>query len=195
MTWSLVGLQVDWMMNTSCPRTFSFILTDISPSLKRLSSTLDSSILRYRAISSASSGFDDPENTLSKLSPMPVYPVVLVLIVIFQPPQLLSGIYAASLHGILQEHCPHRESGAHDMLQRIGKIVFALGVIGVNALESLEQQALVEHIGPRVHFPDRASLPRPRPSLRRFSGNYRRRPSRSGRTLSGYPAPWSAPRP
>ncbi len=33
---SLVGAQVDWITNTSLPRTFSLISMLISPSLKRL---------------------------------------------------------------------------------------------------------------------------------------------------------------
>ena len=66
MRLSLTGTQVDWMMNTSLPRTESKISTDISLSLKVVISMLASAfhILRphaYLEIFSASPGTELPE--------------------------------------------------------------------------------------------------------------------------------------
>ena len=51
--WSLAGYEVDWTMNTSSPRTFSWISTKISMSAKRRTMHLASGNSRYRAMSSA----------------------------------------------------------------------------------------------------------------------------------------------
>src|SRR6266852_9386969 len=62
--WSFTGGEVDWMMNTSRPRTFSPISTWISPSEKRVTSALESGRFKYSQIRRASAGLEFPANTL-----------------------------------------------------------------------------------------------------------------------------------
>jgi hypothetical protein len=44
--WSLAGAEVDWITNTSSPRTFSWTSTKISMSAKRRTTHLASGVLR-----------------------------------------------------------------------------------------------------------------------------------------------------
>ena len=61
---SLVGLQVDWMINTSLPRTFSLILYPAtSPSEKRETVASPREMYRRSAIRCASSGVALPANS------------------------------------------------------------------------------------------------------------------------------------
>src|SRR5258705_11007388 len=62
--WSLVGNDVDWMMNASEPRTFSWISTKISISAKRRTTALVSGRPRPWAISCASAGLELPATNL-----------------------------------------------------------------------------------------------------------------------------------
>jgi hypothetical protein len=55
------GGPVGWTMNTSCPRTFSSILTKISPSANRLIVTQQSGRCNGLAIASASGRFAVPD--------------------------------------------------------------------------------------------------------------------------------------
>src|SRR5262245_8785127 len=61
---SLVGMDVDWMTNTSPPRTFSVISTSTSPSLKRPISAPPSGTPRWRLMASARGRFEFPVNSL-----------------------------------------------------------------------------------------------------------------------------------
>src|ERR1700687_4902992 len=62
--WSLAGNDVDWMMKTSEPRTFSWIWTKISMSAKRRTTALVSCRSRPLAISCASAGLELPATSL-----------------------------------------------------------------------------------------------------------------------------------
>src|SRR3981189_3154044 len=62
--WSLAGYEVDWMMNTSEPRTFSWISTKISMSAKRRTTALVSGRCSQLAISCASAGLELPATSL-----------------------------------------------------------------------------------------------------------------------------------
>src|SRR5712664_894789 len=62
--WSLAGYDVDWMMNTSEPRTFSWISTKISMSAKRRTMALVSGRCSQLAISSARAGLALPATSL-----------------------------------------------------------------------------------------------------------------------------------
>ena len=61
------GEQVDWTTNTSLPRTVSYRETKISPSEKVPTSDSPSLVPISLQISSASLGFELPENTLMSL--------------------------------------------------------------------------------------------------------------------------------
>src|SRR2546430_5613684 len=67
----LTGVQHDWATNTSAPRTFSSILTRISPSLKEETVASPRLIPRCPEISRANAGFAFPENSLISLSITP----------------------------------------------------------------------------------------------------------------------------
>src|SRR5229473_8573068 len=62
--WSLAGNDVDWMMNTSEPRTFSWISTKISMSAKRRTMALVGGRCSRLAISCASTGLELPATSL-----------------------------------------------------------------------------------------------------------------------------------
>src|ERR1700732_91922 len=62
--WSLAGNDVDWMMKTSEPRTFSWISTKISMSAKRRTVALVGGICSQLAISCASAGLELPATSL-----------------------------------------------------------------------------------------------------------------------------------
>src|SRR6267378_1252539 len=62
--WSLAGNDVDWMMKTSEPRTFSWISTKISMSAKRRTVALVSGRCSQSAISCASTGLELPATSL-----------------------------------------------------------------------------------------------------------------------------------
>src|SRR6267378_5287185 len=62
--WSLAGYDVDWMMNTSEPRTFSWISTKISMSAKRRTMALVSGRWSQLAISCARAGLELPATSL-----------------------------------------------------------------------------------------------------------------------------------
>ena len=62
--WSLAGNDVDWMMKTSEPRTFSWISTKISMSAKRRTLALVSGRCSQLAISWASTGLELPATSL-----------------------------------------------------------------------------------------------------------------------------------
>src|SRR6188768_3615098 len=62
--WSLAGNDVDWMMNTSEPRTFSWIWTKISMSAKRRTTALVSGRRSQLAISCARAGLELPATSL-----------------------------------------------------------------------------------------------------------------------------------
>src|SRR5258705_3018936 len=62
--WSLAGNDVDWMMKTSEPRTFSWIWTKISMSAKRRTTALVSGRRRQLAISFARAGLELPATSL-----------------------------------------------------------------------------------------------------------------------------------
>src|SRR5258707_12147573 len=62
--WSFTGGEVDWMIKTSRPRTFSPISTWISPSENRVTSALESGRFKYSQIRRASAGLEFPANTL-----------------------------------------------------------------------------------------------------------------------------------
>ena len=62
--WSLAGNDVDWMMKTSEPRTFSWISTKISMSAKRRTTALVSGRFSHLAISCASTGLELPATSL-----------------------------------------------------------------------------------------------------------------------------------
>src|SRR5258705_8030006 len=62
--WSLAGNDVDWMMKTSEPRTFSWIWTKISMSAKRRTTALVSGRCSQLAISWASAGLELPPTSL-----------------------------------------------------------------------------------------------------------------------------------
>src|SRR4029077_15994802 len=64
---SLTGWQLDCTTNTSPPRTFSSILTRISPSLNDDTVAAPSLVPRKAQISWASAGFALPENIFSSL--------------------------------------------------------------------------------------------------------------------------------
>src|SRR5260370_42293424 len=62
--WSLAGYDVDWMMNTSEPRTFSWISTKISMSAKRRTMALAGGRCNQLAISCARAGLELPATSL-----------------------------------------------------------------------------------------------------------------------------------
>src|ERR1700761_2361036 len=62
--WSLAGNDVDWMMKTSEPRTFSRTSTKISLSAKRRTLALVSGKFSQSAISLASAGLELPATSL-----------------------------------------------------------------------------------------------------------------------------------
>src|SRR5579863_3061341 len=62
--WSLAGNDVDWIMNTSEPRTFSWISTKISMSAKRRTIALVGGRCSQSAISCASAGLELPATSL-----------------------------------------------------------------------------------------------------------------------------------
>ena len=62
--WSLAGNEVDWMMKTSEPRTFSWISTNISMSANRRTTALVSARPSPSAISCASAGLELPATSL-----------------------------------------------------------------------------------------------------------------------------------
>ena len=62
--WSLAGNDVDWMMKTSEPRTFSWISTKISMSAKRRTTALVSGSCSQSAIACASAGLELPATSL-----------------------------------------------------------------------------------------------------------------------------------
>src|ERR1700681_3192689 len=62
--WSLAGNDVDWMMKTSEPRTFSWISTKISMSANRRTTALVSDRSSPLAISWASAGLELPGTSL-----------------------------------------------------------------------------------------------------------------------------------
>src|ERR1700761_6359100 len=62
--WSLAGNDVDWMMKTSEPRTFSSTSTKISLSAKRRTLALVSGKFSQSAISLASAGLELPATSL-----------------------------------------------------------------------------------------------------------------------------------
>src|ERR1700716_3323628 len=62
--WSLAGNDVDWMMKTSEPRTFSWISTKISMSAKRRTTAFVSGSPRPPAISCAKTGLELPATSL-----------------------------------------------------------------------------------------------------------------------------------
>src|SRR5882724_4368315 len=62
--WSLAGNDVDWMMKTSEPRTFSWIWTKISMSAKRRTTALVSGRRSQLAISCARAGLELPATSL-----------------------------------------------------------------------------------------------------------------------------------
>src|SRR6476646_5570229 len=62
--WSLAGYDVDWMMNASEPRTFSWISTKISMSAKRRTVPLVSDRFSQLAISCARAGLELPATSL-----------------------------------------------------------------------------------------------------------------------------------
>ena len=67
MRLSLTGVQVDWMMNKSLPRTVSSMWMLISPSEKVETSMPPNSVLSLRAIASAKGRLELPENNLISL--------------------------------------------------------------------------------------------------------------------------------
>src|SRR5437762_9141005 len=62
--WSLAGNDVDWIMNASEPRTFSWISTKISMSAKRRTLALVRARFSQLAISWASAGLELPATSL-----------------------------------------------------------------------------------------------------------------------------------
>ena len=66
---SFVGTQVGWMINTSLPRTFSWISTEISPSLNTPTAAFPSGMSRCRAMVRAISGFAFPVKTIKSFVP------------------------------------------------------------------------------------------------------------------------------
>src|ERR1700712_5231398 len=62
--WSLAGNDVDWMMKTSEPRTFSWISTKISMSANRRTTALVSDRPRPSAMALASAGLELPATSL-----------------------------------------------------------------------------------------------------------------------------------
>src|SRR3954452_1384695 len=62
--WSLAGNDVDWMMKTSEPRTFSWISTKISMSANRRTTALVSDRPRPSAMALASAGLELPASSL-----------------------------------------------------------------------------------------------------------------------------------
>src|ERR1700692_394326 len=62
--WSLAGNDVDWMMKTSEPRTFSWISTKISMSAKRRTTALVSGTCSQSEISCAKAGLELPATSL-----------------------------------------------------------------------------------------------------------------------------------
>src|ERR1700760_1435982 len=62
--WSLAGNEVDWITNTSEPRTFSWISTKISMSANRRTIALVGGTLSHLEICCASSGLELPATSL-----------------------------------------------------------------------------------------------------------------------------------
>src|SRR3981081_2394975 len=62
--WSLAGNDVDWMMNTSEPRTFSWISTKISMSAKRRTTALVSGKCSQSEMCCARAGLELPATSL-----------------------------------------------------------------------------------------------------------------------------------
>ena len=62
--WSFTGEEVDWITNTSAPRTFSWISTKISMSAKRRTTALLSGMARWAAMASASARLELPATSL-----------------------------------------------------------------------------------------------------------------------------------
>src|SRR5271170_2819511 len=62
--WSLAGNDVDWITNTSEPRTFSWIWTNISMSAKRRTMALVCGTLSQEEISWARAGLELPATSL-----------------------------------------------------------------------------------------------------------------------------------
>src|ERR1700754_3169767 len=62
--WSLAGNEVDWITNTSEPRTFSWISTKISMSAKRRTTALVIGTPRCLAMAAASAGLELPATSL-----------------------------------------------------------------------------------------------------------------------------------
>ena len=62
--WLFTGRESGWMMNTSCPRTDSWISQQISPSENVETLALPKGMRMWRAIPAASSGLALPVNTL-----------------------------------------------------------------------------------------------------------------------------------
>ena len=67
MRLSLTGLQVDWMRNTSLPRTVSYRETEASPSAKLLTSLSPSLVPMILQMSAASLGLALPVKILMSL--------------------------------------------------------------------------------------------------------------------------------
>ena len=86
---SLTGSEIDWMMNTSSPRTLSLILIWISPSLKCLTDASQSSTPISSAIFSANSWFE-----LSAKSLIPAFSCMSFIL----PPSI--GIYCRHKHSL-----------------------------------------------------------------------------------------------
>src|SRR6185312_15048111 len=63
--WSLAGNEVDWITNTSEPRTFSWISTKISMSEKRRTTALVIGTSRWLAIAAARAGLELPATSLT----------------------------------------------------------------------------------------------------------------------------------
>src|SRR5437867_554271 len=68
----LTGVQHDCNTKTSAPRTFSSILTRISPSLNSETRASPRPTPKYRQISFASAGLALPENSLSSFDMAPL---------------------------------------------------------------------------------------------------------------------------
>jgi hypothetical protein len=64
----LVGGLVDWTRNTSSPRTFSSIFTNVSPSGKGLIVDLPSSIPIEAQMAADKGGLEVPQNTFTQSS-------------------------------------------------------------------------------------------------------------------------------
>src|ERR1700676_1488787 len=74
--WSLAGNDVDWMTNTSAPRTFSWISAKISMSAKRRPTALGRGVPRCLPMAAASIGLELPATSL--IAPLlPAIPALL----------------------------------------------------------------------------------------------------------------------